>query len=65
MKEFRYVIKDSVGIHARPAGMLVKTAGAFQSFITVKKGRKNSRRKKAIFHHESWCQMPGSDSFYH
>ncbi len=46
MKEFRYVIKDSVGIHARPAGMLVKTAGAFQSSITVKKGEKTADAKK-------------------
>ena len=24
MKKFEYVIKDEVGIHARPAGLLVK-----------------------------------------
>ncbi|MBQ7732407.1 MAG: HPr family phosphocarrier protein, partial [Synergistaceae bacterium] len=24
MKEFKYVITDPVGIHARPAGLLVK-----------------------------------------
>lgn len=28
MKEFKYVIKDSVGIHARPAGLLVKEVTA-------------------------------------
>lgn len=26
MKSFEYVIKDEVGIHARPAGLLVKEA---------------------------------------
>lgn len=35
MKEFRYVIKDKVGIHARPAGMLVKEAKKYESRIVV------------------------------
>ena len=26
MKKFTYTIKDDLGIHARPAGLLVKTA---------------------------------------
>ena len=30
MKEFKYVITDQEGIHARPAGELVKAAKAFQ-----------------------------------
>lgn len=29
MKEFKYVIKDEQGIHARPAGMFVIEAAAF------------------------------------
>ena len=29
MKQFSYVIKDALGIHARPAGMLAKTAKSF------------------------------------
>jgi len=29
MKSFTYVIKDALGIHARPAGMLAKTAKSF------------------------------------
>ena len=28
MKTFEYTIKDQLGIHARPAGLLVKTAKA-------------------------------------
>ncbi len=37
MIEFEYTIKDSHGIHARPAGMLAKTAKALDSEITVTK----------------------------
>lgn len=29
MKSFEYTIKDELGIHARPAGMLVKEAKNF------------------------------------
>ncbi len=35
MKEFSYVIKDEIGIHARPAGMLAKTAKMFASKVTI------------------------------
>ena len=35
MKQFTYTITDSIGIHARPAGLLVKAARAFASTITV------------------------------
>lgn len=35
MKEFTYVIKDEIGIHARPAGLLAKFARDFASKITL------------------------------
>lgn len=35
MKKFSYVIKDEVGIHARPAGMLVKAAKKYKSKILI------------------------------
>ena len=35
MKTMKYVIRDEVGIHARPAGMLVKEAKKFSSKITI------------------------------
>ena len=35
MKEFTHVIADPLGMHARPAGMLVKAAGNFSSKVTV------------------------------
>ena len=42
MKTFTYVITDPIGIHARPAGQLVKTAQQFQSKIVLEhKGKKS------------------------
>lgn len=35
MQEFEYTIKDPVGVHARPAGVLIKTAGAFKCDIAL------------------------------
>ena len=35
MKTFDYIIKDEIGMHARPAGMLVKEAKALDSKITI------------------------------
>ena len=40
MKSFEYTITDPVGIHARPAGVLVKEIKKYASTITVKKGDK-------------------------
>lgn len=37
MKTFDYTIKDQLGIHARPAGVLAKTAKAYTSEITIAK----------------------------
>lgn len=35
MKKFEYTINDPVGIHARPAGMLVKEAKTLGSTVTI------------------------------
>ena len=35
MTQFTHIIKDEIGMHARPAGMLAKTAKSFASKITV------------------------------
>lgn len=40
MKSFVYTIKDEIGIHARPAGLLAKKAKEFESEITVEKDGK-------------------------
>ena len=45
MKEFSYTIKDELGIHARPAGILVKEAKEFSSEITISKGEKSGNMK--------------------
>ena len=42
MKSFDYVITDPVGIHARPAGILVKEVKNYKdSVITLTKGEKS------------------------
>ncbi len=46
MKEFSYIIKDQLGIHARPAGLLVKKASAFKSDITIAKAAKTADLKR-------------------
>ena len=40
MKTFDYVIKDELGIHARPAGLLAKAAKALDSEVSITKGDK-------------------------
>ena len=42
MKSFDYTIKDELGIHARPAGLLAKRAKEFESKITLKKGDRSA-----------------------
>lgn len=46
MKTFTYTITDTVGIHARPAGALVKEAKKFASSLTAAKGEKKADLKK-------------------
>lgn len=41
MKSFEYTIKDGLGIHARPAGMLVKEAKKYESVIQIVKDGKS------------------------
>ncbi len=48
MKEFNYVITDPEGIHARPAGLLVKAVKEFSCDIKIAKGGKEMSAK-AIF----------------
>ena len=46
MEKISYIIKSENGIHARPAGMLVKKAGSFQSDIKIELGEKSANAKK-------------------
>ena len=49
MKEFKYVIKDNEGIHARPAGELVKLAKSFESSVMIEKEGKEKLTVRKIF----------------
>ena len=46
MKEFEFDVTDPQGIHARPAGLLVKEAKKFESNISVFKGARKGDLKK-------------------
>ncbi|MBQ8510041.1 MAG: HPr family phosphocarrier protein [Clostridia bacterium] len=46
MKTFEYTIKDEVGIHARPAGLLVSKVKALGSSVTIEKGGKSASASK-------------------
>ena len=48
MREFNYTIKDEVGIHARPAGMLAKKTKLFESEITITKNGRTVDASKLI-----------------
>lgn len=46
MQEFNYTITDPLGVHARPAGVLVKEAAKYQSSITLEKDGKSGDMKR-------------------
>ena len=48
MRTFTYTIKDELGIHARPAGMLAKTAKGYASEITITKGDKTAKASQLM-----------------
>lgn len=48
MVQFTYVIKDPLGIHARPAGLLAREASQYDSSITMIKGGKTANVKGLV-----------------
>ena len=48
MKNFKYTITDELGIHARPAGLLVKEAAKFSSKITILGNGKSADLKRLL-----------------
>lgn len=48
MKKFHHNIKDELGLHARPASMLVTEAKKYSSKITVIYGEKNVDARSVI-----------------
>jgi phosphocarrier protein len=48
MKEIKHVITDPLGLHARPAGQLVKIAGKFKSDIQLGTPAKMANAKRIL-----------------
>lgn len=50
MKEFTHVIADPLGLHARPAGMLVKACAGYASAVTITAptGKADAKRLMAV-----------------
>lgn len=48
MKQFTYTITDPLGLHARPAGQLVKVAAAFKCDIKLKTPAKEVDGKRIM-----------------
>ena len=69
MKQFHYIITDKAGIHARPAGVLVKKAKNFESSIEVREDVRKADAKKLLelmglgirFNDEIIVEVSGTD----
>lgn len=48
MKSFVYTITDQVGLHARPAGLLVKEVKNYTSLVVINKAGKTCDAKKLM-----------------
>ena len=48
MNKFEYIIKDENGIHARPAGLIVKEAQKYDFDVTVECNGKTGNLKKLL-----------------
>lgn len=46
MKEFRHIIADPEGIHARPAGELVKLLKEYKSVVTINMNGKSADARR-------------------
>lgn len=50
MKSFTHTIADPLGLHARPAGLLVKMAAGYESAVTIEapNGKADAKRIMAV-----------------
>ena len=48
MKHFVYTIRDPLGIHARPAGLLVKAVKDLDSKVTLQKGDQSTSADRLL-----------------
>ena len=55
MRTFEYTITEEVGFHARPAGLLSKKAGEYQSVITIAKADGRSAKVISLFKMMALC----------
>lgn len=57
MKEFQHVIADPLGLHARPAGTLVKAAAGFGCAVTLTtpRGKADAKRIMAVMRLAAKC----------
>jgi phosphocarrier protein HPr len=46
--EQKFVVGNKLGLHARPAALLVQTANSFQSEITIQKGKQKVNAKSIM-----------------
>lgn len=46
--EFKAIIKDPIGLHARPASVMVQEANKFESEITITSGEKSGNLKSIM-----------------
>ena len=46
--EKKFVIRNKLGLHARPAALFVRTANRFQSEITLQKGKQKVNGKSIM-----------------
>lgn len=46
MVKFTFMVQDEMGLHARPAGLLVKKAAECTSEVTIRKGEKKGNAKR-------------------
>lgn len=48
MRSFDYTIRDPLGLHARPAGQIVRTSAPFQSRVTLRCGEKQAESDRLM-----------------
>lgn len=62
MESFTHVVNDEAGLHARPAGLLVKKAQSYPESITIKAGDKSADAKR-LFAVIGLCVKQGDSVF--
>lgn len=48
MQQFKYKVVDPIGLHARPAGLLVKEVTKYKSAVTIRNGAKSADAGKLL-----------------